>query len=540
MQLLRVWLAGRLVTGAAKPRSFGKMWLRRMNRSYNYALAVLALTSGLPAIAQVTDFRLSQAVQVESAPASLVAYLDAWGESGVPVEELSPDVISATLGGQALELVDLQPHRSAGGGVAYIFSVDISRSLSRAQFEGIRRAIDGWFGRLRPEDRAALISFGDRSEVVVDFTGEVDVLRQALLGLGPTDGSTVLYQGIYDAVELSSRRDEDLPGRRVLVVLSDGLDEGSGLTAEDVLATLEDRSLPLYALGFGGSARRDSLDLLLRLATNSGGSFIAVDGFDFEGAYDATREIIERVWVAELRCDTCPTDGSQQRLQVNLNVGGRVLSKGLDMRLLAPLDATAGEPDGGASPVTPVADVEDVMEPSQAETARGADGIDLRLWLAIGGGVLLAALAAYAIGRRRSGGDSEDEEVPRRRPVRAKMSRRERKLNEVPIDSKPPATAVSLRLVVVRGSSRGHEYRFLLREEGILGSGKGSDFTVAEEPGVAAQHVALYQESGSVYARNLAKREPMLLNGAALDQPQPIKSGDLLGNKVFIARIVLG
>ena len=509
-----------------------------MHRSLLSALTTLALAGALPSTAQVTDFRLSQAVQVQSSPTSVRAYLDAWGDSGAPVDELAPDMLSATLGGRTLELVNLRPLSTAAEGVAYIFSVDISRSLSATQFEGIRRALDGWFGRLRSEDRAALISFGDRSRVVVDFTGDADTLREALRALGPTDGSTVLYQGIRDAVDLSSRRDEDLPGRRVLVVLSDGLDEGSGLTAEDVLQSLEERSLPVYAIGFGGGARRESLDLLLRLATNSGGRFVAVEGSDFEGAYGAIREAIERVWVADLRCDACPTDGARQRLQVTLDVGGRVLSKGLDIRLLPPLNAE--DETSVVSAVT--AEAVTGTEPRDDES-EGGSGLDLR-WLALGGGILLAAIAAYAVGRSRAGksdqGASEGTSAKRQRSVRVKMSRRERKINEVPLGSEPLATAIALRLVVVRGSERGREYRFLLRSEGVVGSGKGSDFVLEGEAGLAGQQLTLRQSAGAVYAQNLSKRDPMLLNGATLDQPQPIKSGDLLGNRAFIARVVLG
>jgi hypothetical protein len=74
---------------------------------------------------------------------------------------------------------------------------------------------------------------------------------------------------------------------------------------------------------------------------------------------------------------------------------------------------------------------------------------------------------------------------------------------------------------------------------GVLGSGGRSDFLVAE-PELAAEQVALVQQNGGVYGRNLSRSQPTLVNGAPLIDSKPIGSGDLLGNRGFIARVRLG
>ena len=48
------------------------------------------------------------------------------------------------------------------------------------------------------------------------------------------------------------------------------------------------------------------------------------------------------------------------------------------------------------------------------------------------------------------------------------------------------------------------------------------------------------QEPSGVYARNLSRSQPTLVNGAPLLESKPLANGDLLGNRGFIARVRLG
>jgi Mg-chelatase subunit ChlD len=504
------------------------------------ATLLFVLPAGVARPSLAGDFRLSQAVQGRR-PTQVLAYLDVRDDEGKPVTALDPSSITATLGEQSLQVGRVVPFREAGEGVAFIFCVDISKSLSAADFAAVRSALGRWIDGMRPLDRAAVLSFGEESRLAVDFTADKSALRLALDALGPTDMLTVFYRGLRDALELSSRRDSAVPGRRVLVVLSDGKDEGSGLAAEDVVVALRERGLPLYAIGFGGPRRQDSLDLLQRFANNSGGDFVAVGGGDFENAYAAMRETIDQVWVAELDCPSCEADGSARRLQVNLRLADRVLSEGADLRLLPPLEtaAPAGATEAAGAPA-PSAQAARAGASAAAETGEEETPSGL-LWPAIGVGALLA-LAGLALAVRRFKRPPAQAGVAapaKRRRARQHLTRRERKQLDIPLDSEPLVPTVALCLTVVRGAAEGSEHRFLLERRAVLGSGGKSQFVI-DEPELAAEQVELVQQDGGVFARNLSRSHPTLVNGATLVESKPIRSGDLLGNRGFIARVRLG
>ena len=62
--------------------------------------------------------------------------------------------------------------------------------------------------------------------------------------------------------------------------------------------------------------------------------------------------------------------------------------------------------------------------------------------------------------------------------------------------------------------------------------------SVLNDAGVAPEQFELLQRDGRVYIRNLAGSNPTLVDGLALTEQHPLKSGSLVGNRDFIVRIV--
>jgi hypothetical protein len=161
------------------------------------------------------------------------------------------------------------------------------------------------------------------------------------------------------------------------------------------------------------------------------------------------------------------------------------------------------------------------------------------LWIALAGAALAALVAVVVAQRARAAGDANGAPARRRRRRKQGLTRRERKQLDIPLDSEPLVAPVALCLTVVRGSIEGSEHRFLLHRRAVLGSGGKSDFVVGE-PELASEQVELTQEATGVYARNLSRSQPTLVNGAPLLESKPLSNGDLLGNRGFIARVRLG
>lgn len=514
-------------------------------------LAVLAvlLFGALPAAAAIRSFELSQTTTLEGTPAALRCYARVLDELNEPVFHLDGVSVSATLGERELRSRSIESFNTTAEGVAYVFLVDISRSLSLNEFGLIQASLESWISSLRSGDRAAIFAFGDESRLVADFTNDVERLRESIAALGPTDNSTVFFEALEDGLELARRRDPGLPGRRALIVLTDGRDEGSAWSVDDVLVMIKENPAPVYSIGLSRIRNQDEreryLQLLSRLSINSGGAFFEGTTENLASLYAAIREAIHNVWVLDFECADCRRDGESYRLQVNLSDGQRVLSDGQRFRLLPPAVAASttavpsseSDPSAGAEEAGPEADV---ARGAVLESEPGAGGLRW-LWLLL---LLPAGLAAGRLLRRKTSepepitAETDLSTLPAAGPVEAETFTTPTGV----VTTRPPRPVKLrvVRLIVVRGKKPGRTYNLTLLDKAIVGTRSTCDCVLPDEPGVAPEQFELFQMDGHVFLRNLSDRNPTLVDGLPTEHQHRLQTEALVGTREFIVRIIFG
>jgi Ca-activated chloride channel family protein len=126
------------------------------------------------------------------------------------------------------------------------------------------------------EDRIAVISFAEESSVDAGLTASSGQLERALAGL-VAYGGTALYDSIVQAINTF----EGVRGQTALLLFSDGRDESSRLSVEQVVETARRSGVTLYAVGleeaFQEKAERRILE---ELAAETGGRAYFVAGLE--------------------------------------------------------------------------------------------------------------------------------------------------------------------------------------------------------------------------------------------------------------------
>jgi VWFA-related protein len=126
---------------------------------------------------------------------------------------------------------------------------------------------------IRPRDRAAVITFSNAPQLAVRFTNNPQVLAGGLAGVYPAGGTALWDSLVYSLYYFSG-----VQGRRALVLLSDGDDQGSHYTFDEALDYARRTGVVIYPIGLGSDANQPAIRVkLLRLAGETGGSchFIA-------------------------------------------------------------------------------------------------------------------------------------------------------------------------------------------------------------------------------------------------------------------------
>lgn len=108
-----------------------------------------------------------------------------------------------------------------------------------------QRAVTEFLKTMSGQDEAFLIRFSDQAEVVQEFTGRTKDIEDRMSTL-KTGGLTALL----DAVELGVREMKKARNtRKALVVVSDGGDNNSKYTAEDIKGIVKEADTQIYAMG---------------------------------------------------------------------------------------------------------------------------------------------------------------------------------------------------------------------------------------------------------------------------------------------------
>jgi len=155
--------------------------------------------------------------------------------------------------------------------------LDTSGSM-RETMKDVHEAARAFVDSLGEEDRAFVITFDDRVLLLQDVTGDKGKLREAIESTEAV-GSTVLY----DALHASYRKLRAIAGRKAIVLLSDGMDQGSQLSRERIVEEARSSNVLLYAVGIGSADKK----FLKELAEVTGGrAYFADKASELAGIYE--------------------------------------------------------------------------------------------------------------------------------------------------------------------------------------------------------------------------------------------------------------
>lgn len=185
--------------------------------------------------------------------------------------------------------------------------LDISASME-GRLDPAREAAVHFFEQaITPKDRATAITFNDHPNLAVDFTNDVSRLASGLAGLKPERGTA-----LYDALIFTLYYFNGVNGQRAILLLSDGKDESSKYTFDDVLEYARRSGVSIYSIGLDlPGTDFDSRRKLSKLAEETGGrSFFLDEVTELEGVYDTIqRELRSRYLLAYQSSNTSGSEG---------------------------------------------------------------------------------------------------------------------------------------------------------------------------------------------------------------------------------------
>jgi VWFA-related protein len=180
-------------------------------------------------------------------------------------------------------------------------AIDISASMEKSLPKAQEAALRFLEGTVKPRDRAAVITFNDHPNLVVKFTRDLKDLAGGLAGLKAERGTA-----LYDSLVYSFYTFNGLKGRRALLLLSDGRDEGSRFTWEETLEFARRAGVTVYTIGLGEDVEKGKLK---RLSEETGGrAFFPRDAAELPALYSAIEEELRSQYLIAYQSATLRKD----------------------------------------------------------------------------------------------------------------------------------------------------------------------------------------------------------------------------------------
>jgi VWFA-related protein len=273
-----------------------------------FPVVLLLCVIGLTALAQDPQFT----IKVESNLVNVLCTVT--DRKGRLIPNLTKDDFMIEEDGKKQEIVSFSKENELPLTLALLIDTSGSvRDVLSAEKETASAFINSI---LTPRDLAMVIKFDKYAKVIQDFTESKRRMADAIDQVGPTGNGTALY----DALVLAARDHLSLEsGRKAMILISDGDDQGSSHRLNDALFSAQSADSIIYSISniVDGSQMGKGPDTLKRLSGDTGGAvFFIRRSSDFKGIFDTIASELRGQYSVAYKSTNTARDGKFRNIKV--------------------------------------------------------------------------------------------------------------------------------------------------------------------------------------------------------------------------------
>ena len=217
--------------------------------------------------------------------------------------------------------------------LALVFALDQSGSL-RAVIAQQREAALALFGRFGEKSRVAVLRFAERPSLIAEFGRDLESARNAFSFPAAPNQRTAIFDAAAEALRTFDSLPRVRSERRIVILISDGLDNASSTRVDRVIASALDKRvsfyvihLPLFTPRDGRLAIRPPAKGFRELAEKTGGKFfLAADAksalsprpVDLTPVFQAIEDDLRGQYLVGFYLGDKANDGRKHRFSLSL------------------------------------------------------------------------------------------------------------------------------------------------------------------------------------------------------------------------------
>jgi Ca-activated chloride channel family protein len=199
-----------------------------------------------------------------------------------------------------------------------VAALDVSSSM-RDALPRVKEASKRFLGGLRSNDQVTLLAFNDLVYTLAPRTKDQNA-RVLAIDRMRAWGGTALYDVVVDGLNRLGRQ----PGRRSMLLFSDGDDQSSHASLDAAISRAEGSDATIYVIGQGRAIRaRDLQSVLSRFATITGGrAFFTEDLGRLDRFFEEILEDLSNQYLVSYSYPDLERDGQWHKIRVEV-AGGK-------------------------------------------------------------------------------------------------------------------------------------------------------------------------------------------------------------------------
>jgi Ca-activated chloride channel family protein len=270
-------------------------------------------SSGDPPLVRITQVDTSRFPQV-------VVYVSVTDAAGEPVEVAPSQFVLAENG------VQIAPQQITGVGetdtpLTTLLVMDVSGSMNSAgKLEAAKEAAKAYVKQSRPNDQIGVLVFNTKITYLQLITQNRDKLIKTINAIKAGD-DTAMYDALVRATEILSGQ----TGRKAIIALTDGMDNRSKHTPDEVIQRIGPTGLSISTIGLGDPTHsRGSLAgldeaALVSLSEQAGGVYgYAKDADALRALYERYGRALQSEYALTYATPSTLRDGVNRALSVSL------------------------------------------------------------------------------------------------------------------------------------------------------------------------------------------------------------------------------
>lgn len=211
-----------------------------------------------------------------------------------------------------------------------VLVLDASKSMAGGAFEAALKASARYIDSKRPQDEVAILSIRDTKtgyDVVSEFERDPAALGRRLVDVKVDGNKTRLYDSIGAAMQMCGMAAQGsvTPSAEnyiiscAIVVFSDGFDEGSALSREELNGRITDLAIPIPVYSLAYTKQSKHFKNLESLSKNSFGIYYLIgETLDkMQQTVEQVQNIIQSDYVLTFR-SVVPVDGEEHAIKIGV------------------------------------------------------------------------------------------------------------------------------------------------------------------------------------------------------------------------------